>query len=577
MIWQERLADEGIISQLSTDLSVSFFLAKLLAARGFSNHAEAESFLRPKLAHLQDPFDIANMQRAVSKIIKSIDEQQAILLVGDYDVDGISSVAIVQQIISKLGGNVSFVIPRRKDEGYGLSKAVLSRGLKNKKYSLVIALDCGTNSKEEADFLENQKIDLIVVDHHQSKGDLSSFPIFLNPHLGKDYEVPWLNLCTTGLAFKLSHALVKALRNEGNEIALKISMKEFLPLSALGTLADLVPLKNENRILAKFGLKHLGNNPSPGIEAIFEESKIIKTTNLESEDVTFKIAPMINACGRLDDPGVATSLLLENDPQKCKLLARKMSTYNSERRAIEAMLTDEAVKLAEDEFCEEPAIVACGKGKFWNPGVVGIVAGKLANSMRKPCLVLAKTEEDEYRGSGRGAKGINLVNALAECEENLEHWGGHPVAVGLTVKKGQLKNFKKSFLRAIKKQAELNDLVQYLKIDAFVELKDINNTLLEEINQLSPFGQGNHEPILAIQKIKLAEKPRKVGSGEHFQFGIKSMGQIISGIAWRMADNIPPTDQEIDVAFRLRWNTWNQRRSLQMVLVEWKLHIKTRK
>jgi single-stranded-DNA-specific exonuclease len=410
-----------------------------------------------------------------------------------------------------------------------------------------------------------------VVDHHQAKEDISDFPIILNPHLFDSPDAPWVNLCTAGLAFKLAHAIVKSIRMEGSKIAERIDLKEYLPLSALGTIADLVPLQKENRIISKFGLKHLGYNPSIGLNALLQESRIDRNLYPQSEDVTFKLAPMINACGRMDDPTVATSLFLESDAKRCKELAKKMNEYNEERKFIEAQLTEEAQLQAHDLFSKEVALVAHGDGKYWNPGVVGIVAGKLANSLRKPCLVLAKSENGEYRGSGRGVKGLDLVKALAECKNLLLHWGGHPVAVGLSIVKENLEEFTKAFLTAVKTQIGTHTPDQDLEIDAFVQQNQLNDNLLHEIEKLAPFGQGNPQPLLGIEKVRLNGKPRSVGSGEHFQFTIHNGEEPVTGIAWRMADNIPPTDKEIDIAFRLQWNYWNQRKRLQMVMDSWKI------
>ena len=570
--WQEKSFDQKIADTLANSTNLSPFVAKLLAERNIESIADAEAFISPKLAHLNDPFDIKNMDRAVGRIKDAIKKKEEILLVGDYDVDGISSVSILQKVLSELGGISSLIIPRRKDEGYGLTMNVLKRGLEKRDLSLVIALDCGTNSMEEAIFLKDSGIDLIVVDHHQAKEDVSDFPIILNPHLFDSPDAPWVNLCTAGLSFKLAHAIVKSIRIEGSKIAEQIDLKEYLPLSALGTIADLVPLQEENRIISKFGLKHLGYNPSIGLNALLQESRIDRNLYLQSEDITFKLAPMINACGRMDDPTVATSLFLESDGKRCKELAKKMNEYNEERKFIEAQLTEEAKLQARDLFSEEVALVAYGDGKYWNPGVVGIVAGKLANSLRKPCIVLAKSVNGEYRGSGRGVEGLDLVQALAECKNLLLHWGGHPVAVGLSIVKENLEEFTMAFLTAVKSQIGTHTTDQCLEIDAFVQQNQLNENLLHEIERLAPFGQGNPQPLLGIEKVRLNGKPRSVGSGEHFQFSIHNGEEAITGIAWRMADNIPPTDKEIDVAFRLQWNLWNQRKRLQMVLDSWKIH-----
>ena len=571
MIWQEKSFDHDVASLLEEKGDISPLIAKLLSIRKISSVQDTNNFLNPKLAHLSDPFEIPQMVRAVERIKRAIVNEEPILLIGDYDADGISSVSIIQKVLLELGAHSAYVIPRRIDEGYGLTLKVLDRGLKEKDASLVIALDCGTNSKEEAVFLEKSKIDLIVVDHHKAKDEVSAFPIILNPHLKQEDKFPWYNLCTAGLAFKLAHGLIKSLKIESSPLADKINLKEFLPLCAIGTVADLVPLQHENRIIAKFGLKHLAHNPSEGIKALLNEAKIDRNTYPKSEDITFKLAPMINACGRMDDPTVAISLFLENDSNKCRGLAEQMNQYNEQRKFIEAKLTGEAEKQAKTLFADQPAVVATGSGDWWNPGVVGIVAGKLANSLSKPCLVLAKSDNGEYRGSGRGTKGLDLVMALAECKDLLLHWGGHPVAVGLSIKEDNLNNFTKRFISEVSKQIGETPSVPVLEIDSFINQNELEEQLLHEIEKLAPFGQGNPEPILGIQKVRLHGRPRKVGNG-HFQFSIHNGIETVSGIAWRMGDNIPPEDKEIDIAIRLQWNLWNQRKRLQMVMESWKYH-----
>ena len=571
MIWQEKIYDCKIASLIEKRCNLSSLTARLLSIRKISSVLEAENFLNPKLAHLSDPFEIPQMDKAVERIERAILKKEQILLVGDYDADGISAVSIVQKMLLELGANSSYVIPRRVDEGYGLTQKVIDRGISHKEISLVIALDCGTNSRDEAAFLQNIGIDLIIVDHHQAKDEVSRIPIILNPHLEENKNFPWYNLCTAGLAFKLAHGLIKRLKQKNSALVDKVKLKEFLPLSALGTIADLVPLQDENRIISKFGLKHLGHNPSVGINALLVESKINRNSYPKSEDITFKLAPMINACGRMDNPTVATSLFLEKNPDNCVLLAKKMNEYNEQRKFIETKLTEEAEYQASSLFKDKPAIVAKGDGEWWNPGVVGIVAGKLANSLSKPCLVLAKSENGEYRGSGRGTKGLDLVVALAECKDLLLHWGGHPVAVGLSIKEASVEEFTKRFLRAVKNQLGDKPQDSILEIDAFIKQNELTENLLQEIEQLAPFGQANPEPILGLKKVRLFGKTRKVGSG-HFQFSIHNGTEAVSGIAWRMAEDVPPEETEIDIAIRLQWNTWNQKKRLQMVLVAWKTH-----
>ena len=569
MLWIEEQVDGEKTDQLSRSLSISGLLAKLLVGRGIETPDDAKSFLEPKLAHLSDPFDLPGLKEASLRIALALELGEAILLVGDYDVDGITSTVIVEQTLLKLGANTSHVIPRRKDEGYGLTSEVLERGLGMGNFKLVIALDCGTNSCLEADELNERGIDLIIVDHHQAKGELPK-AIMLNPHLHPDSGEPWRNMCTAGLAFKLVHGLLKHLRDKKTERAFEIDPKESLSLSAMGTIADLVPLIKENRILARFGLKHLGKHPSPGLRALLDESGVNTDFPPESEDVTFKLAPRINACGRLDDAEVASSLMLKTDMAECRKLAKQMNAYNEERKEIEARLTEEALIQGEQRFSDQPAVVACGSGDAWNPGVVGIVAGKMSHSLGKACIVLAEAEDGSLRGSGRGVQGVNLVDALSSCKDLLTHWGGHPVAVGLSLEKENLEAFTEAFLKSIEALTDEKAAIPTLKISATIEQDELRPELLRELSALAPYGQENPEPILSLKGVRLAQKPRKVGTGNHFQFSVHNGSVSVSGIAWKMADRIPPADRSLDLAFRLRWNFWNGQRHLQMELQDWK-------
>lgn len=573
MLWIEKDIDDEKIDAFSRSLSISSLLARLLLMRGIDKNDQANRFLEPKLAHLADPFDLPGLKDAVLRISQALAEDEPVLLIGDYDVDGITSTVIVKQNLKQLGMDPHYVIPRRKEEGYGLTSEVLERGLQLANFKLVIALDCGTNSCKQADELKEKGIDLIIVDHHQAKGDLPEGPIILNPHLHPDKGEPWRNLCTAGLAFKLIHGLLKHLRERKVSRAFEVKPTESLPLAALGTIADLVPLKEENRILARFGLKHLGNKPSIGLQALLEESGLEVGSSPEIEDVTYKLAPRINACGRLNDPEVASALMLEDDSTICRQLAQKMNSYNEDRKEIEAQLTEHALEQADQRFSDKPAVVVCGMGEAWNPGVVGIVAGKMSSALGKPCIVLAQSDDGTCKGSGRGVKGLDLVDALSRCQKFLTQWGGHPVAVGLTLEKENLKPFTKAFVAAVDILTGGKIAPVSLNIASTIEQSDLRPELLHELVKMAPFGQENPEPVLALKNIRLAQKPRTVGDGSHFQFSVHNGSTSVSGIAWKMAERMPPSDQNIDLAFRLKWNNWNGQRNLQMELQDWKLSV----
>ena len=510
------------------------------------------------------------MDLAVSKILNTRDNQKKVLLLGDYDVDGISSTVMTKQALESIGLVVETIIPKRLSEGYGLTQEALERGLSKGKFGLVIALDCGTNSIEESNYLHSLGIDLIVVDHHQQKGDSLPKAILINPHIAPDQGEPWRHLCTAGLCFKLIHALYKRVREMEAPGSEGLTPRDFLPLCAIGTLADLVPLQGESRILSRFGMMRLFMDASPGLLALLRECGLEESNEPETEDITFKLAPRVNACGRLNEPETAVSLLLEKHPDRCRSLAQKLTQFNEERKGIEAQLTIDALAQAEENFRDSPAVIVTGDGDGWHPGVVGIVAGKLANSLNKPCLVLARGEGDEYCGSGRSVPGVNLVEILSQCQNRLTHWGGHPVAVGLGLKESERESFIAEFIEAVQNCTTSTPEESSLSVDAFIDPDVLKYGLLDEINSLGPFGQGNEEPLLGIKEIVLDSPPRPIGNGEHFQFSIRNRSGYIRGVAWRMGDRKPPVGQKIDLLFKLRKNFWNGRSSLQLVLEDWK-------
>jgi len=366
MQWIEQQAEQSSVARLQNELGISPLLARLLVQKGFADSREAQAFLKPKLKDLDDPFEIQHMDLAISKILNTRDNQQSVLLLGDYDVDGISSTVMTKQALESIGLVVETIIPKRLSEGYGLTQEALERGLSKGKFGLVIALDCGTNSIAEADYLHSLGIDLIVVDHHQQKGGSLPKAILINPHIAPDQGEPWRHLCTAGLCFKLIHALYKRVREMEASGSEELTPRDYLPLCAIGTLADLVPLQGESRILSRFGMMRLFMDASPGLLALLKECGLEESIEPETEDITFKLAPRVNACGRLNEPETAVSLLLEKHPDRCRSLAQKLTQFNEERKGIEAQLTIDALAQAEENFSDSPAVIVTGDGDGWH-------------------------------------------------------------------------------------------------------------------------------------------------------------------------------------------------------------------
>ncbi|MFP6854674.1 MAG: single-stranded-DNA-specific exonuclease RecJ [Opitutales bacterium] len=567
MRWKDKRIDEALASHLSENLSLTPFLARILAGNGMSDRLEIERFLQPRLADLADPFDMPGMGPAVDRIILAIDRGEEILILGDYDVDGITATSLLYGVLSGLAASPRFVIPRREGEGYGLSHAVLQRAMGESKPDLLITLDCGTNSTDEIAFLSEQNVDVVIVDHHQLKGVLSTQAIFVNPHLNDDHGEAWRHLSAVGLAFKVSHGLLKRLRERGDVRAVEFPIKEQLDLVALGTVADLVPLRGENRIFAHSGLRQLSDSARPGIHELREVSGLRPGTDLTATDIAFKLAPRINAGGRLAAADIPVNLMICDNLLESRALAQQLDKLNQERQQIEKSITEEAEEQVKRNEADGLGIIA--HGDHWHHGVVGIVAGKLSRSHGKPVIVLGG-DGGSLKGSGRGVQGLDLVAILSLCSDWLEAWGGHPAAVGLSLDRKNLDNFRKAFAAAVEKICNGQLPEPTLEITCWMEQQSLGNDLLRELDKLQPFGQENPEPILGLRNVHLAQAPQVVGKN-HFRFKVSTGDGLVSGIAWNLANRKPPADQPIDLAIRLGWNHWNGVISPQMTLVDWRL------
>ena len=389
MIWEFAEYDKKLASDLGAYLGVSPILGALILQRGYTDPLRAKMFLSPKLANLDDPFRLKNLRPAVLRIIEAIEKKQNILVFGDYDVDGITSTTLLVSILRLFGLNPAYFVPRRMEEGYGLSEAALERALSNNDTDLLIALDCGTNATEAIEYINSRGIDLIVVDHHQAKDTTAQNHILINPHVFDLEGAPWLQLCTVGLVFKLAHGLIKEMRNRDNKDAWQINLKDYLDLVALGTVADLVPLIDENRILARNGIKRLKSTRRTGIQALIQASGIALGEEITPIDISFKLGPRINASGRVADASLPLEMMLGDNFTTCYRAACELNDINRERQDIERGVLEDAMKqIEENRLNDYPCIVV--SNPRWHPGVVGIIAGKLSREYHRPVIVLAK-------------------------------------------------------------------------------------------------------------------------------------------------------------------------------------------
>lgn len=570
MRWTHTPPAAAEVEAFSKRAGVSRILAELLLRGKLCEAEAAAGFLQPALAGLNDPFLLRHVDRAADRLRQAIAQREQIVVLGDYDVDGVSSTALLVTVLRRFGLNPRFVVPRRSEDGYGLSRSAIDRALEGGKPHLFIALDCGTNSHDEAAFLRAQGVDVLVIDHHRSKERPLEDGILLNPHVHGDDtngDHAWRHLCTVGLVFKLMHGLLKQLRAENHPVAFRIKLRDHLDLVALGTIADLVPLIGENRILARNGLRILEQTTRPGLRALMEVSGVKPLQGITPTDISFRLGPRINASGRLADASLSVELLLSDDAAFCADMAQQLDIFNRERQEIERAITDEAERMIETQFSADAGIVLFGES--WHPGVVGIVAGRVTRKYHRPCVVLGN-EGDMAKGSGRSIDGVNLVDVLGTCSEHLASWGGHPMAVGVALPKLHLDTFRARFDHAVRTHAGGDIAEARLDISAWLMPEQINDRLMDELDALHPFGQGNPEPVFAVRGVVLRSPP-EIFKEQHFRFHFEDgRGRRLHGVAWKFAHRLPPLGAPIDLAVELKWNHFNGRKLLQLGLIDWR-------
>lgn len=569
MRWNYSPPPPEAVAALSREAEVSPVIAELLLRAGLSDGSAAARFLRPTLAELADPFRLDQLDAAARRLRQAITGREDVVVLGDYDVDGVSSTALLVSVLRRFGLSPRFIVPRRMEDGYGLSRSAIDRALEQGVPKLFVALDCGTNSQEEVAYLESRGVDVLVVDHHRAKSGPLPGGLLVNPHVyDRPDDEPWRQLCTVGLVFKLAHGLLKLLRADNDPVAASIKLRDYLDLVAMGTVADLVPLHGENRILARYGLRTLEETQRPGLRALMEVAGVRPGNGLQPVDISFRLGPRINASGRLADAALSVELLLSEDRAFCVETARQLDAFNRERQEIERLITDEAERIVETQFADRPAIVLYGDA--WHPGVVGIVAGRVSRKYNRPCVVLGN-EGEFAKGSGRSVDGVNLVEVLAACADGLNSWGGHPMAVGVSVSKDRLESFRARFEAAVAAQLGGARGESSLTLAAWIPPEQIRDPFMEELEALHPFGQGNPEPVFGVRQVVLRQRP-EVFKEQHFRFVVEDgRGRRLYGVAWKMARRMPPVGVPLDLAVELAWNHFNDRRLLQLELIDWRL------
>lgn len=567
MRWSYSPCNRETAQVFQDELGVSSVLAELIGRLDLPDVAAARRFLDPKLADLGDPFVITNLLTAAQRLSRAVDEGEVITVFGDYDVDGVTSTSLLVGILRRFKLDPHFVVPLRMEEGYGLSRDAIDRAIELGRPDLFVALDCGTNSVEEVAYLRSKGIEVLIVDHHRSKEATPEDCLLINPHVLDEELGIVRDLCTVGLVFKLVHGLLKVRRDQQDPQAFEIQLREFLDLVAMGTVADMVPLQAENRVLARHGLRMLQRTRRPGLRSLMKVSGMKKGVEVRPVDVSFRLAPRINASGRLADAALSVELILNQDPDFCLETAFQLDGFNRERQEIERLITEEAFAQVGAREGDLKGMVVYGDE--WHPGVVGIVASRLTRHFHRPCLVLGR-EGALAKGSGRSVGGINLIEVLGTCSDLLEDWGGHPMAVGISLPVENVPEFQRRFDEGVREAGEGRDEEPILELASWLELDAVTEALLDDLDRLHPFGMANPEPVFASRGVVFPSRP-EVFKRQHFRFWLNDQsGRRLSGVAWKMADRLPPVGEPVDIAYQVAWNHYNGRQTLQLELLAWR-------
>ena len=550
MRWTLKTApNKKKVSQLSNDLSVNPILASLLVQRNIDTFKKAKEFFRPSLEDLHDPFLLKDMDRAVSRIEKAIIDNENILIYGDYDVDGTTSVSLVSSYLKTITNHIATYIPDRYDEGYGISYQGIDFASDNN-FSLIIALDCGIKAIEKVSYAKKKNVDFIICDHHKPGDEIPKAYAVLNPKR-VDCTYPYKELCGCGVGFKLVHALAS---RRGQTIE---DIQQYLDLVATAIAADIVPITGENRILTYYGLEVINSNPRNGIKAIIHQ---INKKNLTITDVVFIIAPRINAAGRIKHGNYAVELLTEMDFEVALDFATSIEKFNLERKELDKKITYEALQQIESAN-EKEKFSTVVYSENWHKGVIGIVASRLIESFYRPTLVFTKSG-NKLAASARSVKGFDVYEALNECSEYLEQFGGHKYAAGLTLDPKNYSAFKNKFEEVVKASIDKNLLIPEITIDLELELSEITPKFFRILQQMGPFGPQNMKPVFKTTSIRDNGYGKRVGSDKsHLKLSIIDGAdqKTYNAIGFGLGNKIKSIKGDFDIAYSLDENEWNGR------------------
>ena len=550
--WECYAVDENKVNELVNKFGISGILARILVNKNITQKDEIDLFMNPTRKDFHNPFLMPDMEIIVDRVLQAIEQKEKIMIYGDYDADGITSITVLKSFLEERGLEVASYIPNRLDEGYGLNKTALKK-IYDDGYRLIITVDCGISGIEEVDYANSLGMEVLITDHHEPAETLPKAVAVVDAKR-KDNKYPFNQLAGVGVVFKLIQAISIKLDLEEKEYL------KYLDIVCIGTISDIVPLIDENRVIAKLGLKLIAQTKNIGLKALLE---VIGFKNIDSTTISFGVAPRINACGRMGDEQVALDLFLEKDYDKAKELAIKLNEYNIERQTIEKSIFDEATEKIEKNEKDKACIIVGSEG--WHHGIIGIVASKVTEMYFKPSILIC-FEGNDGKGSGRSIPGFDLHDALMECSDYLEKFGGHSMAVGVTVSRDKFELFKNKF-EEYAKSHDIDKIIPVINIDSELSLKDIDIDSVKSLQKLEPYGEANKMPVFMIRKLKI-NSIRALSEGKHLKLTLKDDGYMINAIGFNMGNlsNEYLIDDKVDVIGNLDINSFNGNDSIQLIL-----------
>lgn len=557
--WLTEPGDAALAQGLASQTGLPLAACQVLVTRGFAEPGAVDAWLQPRLSRLTDPFLLPNMAAAAQRLAAAVQSQETVLVYGDYDVDGVTSTALIIRVLRALGVTAIPFLPHRVDDGYGLALEPVERCVKEHQPHCIVTVDCGTGSVEAVQRAKELGVDVIVTDHHEPGDEVAPAHAVVNPKLGAA-EDPLRHLAGVGVAFKLCHAVLKLLRDEGHALAEQLDLRAHLDLVAVGTIADMVPLVEENRVLARYGLIELNRTRKPGLIALREVAGI--SGPMDAYHIGFLLGPRLNAAGRLGTAQKALDLMLIDDDGHPFAIAEELDAANKERQKLELTMIEQATAAIDAYFDPSQHFALVVGSREWHPGVIGIVASRLVNRYARPTVVIAIDEDGVGRGSCRSVSPFNMVEGLGDCADLLDRFGGHAMAAGLQLAEGQIAALRDRLNTAVSHRVSLEALRPKQRIDAWISLREADWPLIECLEKMAPFGLGNTKPIWGVRGAQLLGEPRVVGQ-KHLQLGILHDNTSLGAIAFNMADEEIPGGP-LDIAFQLDRNSFRGRESIQL-------------